>query len=463
MKVMGLFVGVEGLGIVCSMVKNKLVALWLSSVGIGLFGIFNQTLEAATWLTSLGLRQSSVRDIAVERADTGRLAKIIGYVRSWSVLVGLLGASVLTSLSWPLAELIFHSGKMWWNFALLGGVMLFNALYSGETAILQGTEQYRRLARVGAETAVVGLLVSIPMYRWLGDDSVIYSIIVYSIVGLVFAAWHRDKRFPYKGLRRGDIGRGHEFVKLGAYMSIAAFVSSGLQLAFIGWLNVTASTAEVGLYSAGITLVVRYTSLIFNSVGMEYYPRVSANLRNPKRIPVFVNHEIALLLYVFTPLMLLFMLFAPLLIRLLYSEAFMGIEAFVTWGIITVILRSVSNTMSYTIVAKGDGKIYLATEASDALLGLLCCILFYKIWGITGVGVALVVWHLSYLLLVLGIFRMRYRFRLGDGVVMLFLSALLCGAAGVVSYYYFPPVARFCVLGGLSMVYMIGLVRQWRR
>lgn len=64
MKAMGIFGGVQMIGIICSIVRTKLVALWIGPVGVGLFGLFNQALDMLNTATNLGIRQSSVRDIS---------------------------------------------------------------------------------------------------------------------------------------------------------------------------------------------------------------------------------------------------------------------------------------------------------------------------------------------------------------------------------------------------------------
>ena len=39
MKAMGIFGGVQMIGIICSIVRTKLVAMWIGPVGMGLFGL----------------------------------------------------------------------------------------------------------------------------------------------------------------------------------------------------------------------------------------------------------------------------------------------------------------------------------------------------------------------------------------------------------------------------------------
>lgn len=417
LKVMGLFTGVEMAGVLASIVKMKFMAIWLEASGLGLLNIFNNTIEVGAALTGLGLRQSSVRDISKEgRKGLPALRAFICKVRTWSRVSGLLGAFLLLVLSWPLAELIFGDWRMWWNFALLGGVLLLNAMFAGEAAVFQGTEQFRRLARASLEGTWVGLGLSIPMFRWLGDDSVVLSIVVYSAAMLFFAWLNRDKRFPYERPKIEEIKGNNGFVKFGAWIGVTAFVNYLCQLVFSAWLNNAADLATVGFYGAGMVIVVRYTNMVFQGVSMEYYPRVSANLGNPRRLEIFMNHEISLLLSLFMPIVLAFFLVRTWIVELLYTKEFLVILPFITWAFLTVLLRSVSNTMAYTIMAKGEGKVYLLTEMADASLNLALTVIFYKIWGLEGIGVAMVCGQGCFLMMEWAICRRRYGLRLSTAV-----------------------------------------------
>ena len=69
LKAMGLFGGVQGVGILCSVVRVKLAALWLGPAGVALFGIFNGAVDMVRSFSQLGLRSSSVRDVACHRRE----------------------------------------------------------------------------------------------------------------------------------------------------------------------------------------------------------------------------------------------------------------------------------------------------------------------------------------------------------------------------------------------------------
>ena len=43
LKAMSIFGGVQVITIICSIIRTKLVAIWIGAVGVGLFGLYNTT------------------------------------------------------------------------------------------------------------------------------------------------------------------------------------------------------------------------------------------------------------------------------------------------------------------------------------------------------------------------------------------------------------------------------------
>ena len=89
LKLSGLFGGLQVTGILCSVVRSKLVAVWIGAAGMGLFGIFNTAIEMICSLSMFGLRESAVRNIA--QADASSLPKIVKVVRRWAMMLGVVG------------------------------------------------------------------------------------------------------------------------------------------------------------------------------------------------------------------------------------------------------------------------------------------------------------------------------------------------------------------------------------
>lgn len=431
--VMAMFTGLQMFSILCSVVKMKIVALWLQATGVGLFGIFNTTTETLSTLTDMGLRQSCVRDVASHNHNPSYMARLVKVVRRWSLISGIAGALAISGLSLPLSFWFFNDTSQWWQFAILSGAMLLNAITGGEQAILQGSGKLKRLARSSLIASATGLTASIPMFYWWGDASVTASIIVYAAAGLAAVAWVRYH--PAKSVEspkitlKDTIKEGSDFVRLGAAMAIAAFITNMAHMGFLSFLTASASLTEVGYYQAGTTLVVRYMGLIFTAVGMEYFPRLAANTHSDRRTQIFVVHETRLLLMILTPVIILFLLLRRWVVWLLYSPEFETIIPFISWAAISCIFKAVSWCMAFVIPARGDSRIYILTETVDAAVGLGLCIICYHLAGLTGLGLAYIGWYAVYTLIIWFVYRYRYGLHLPQRIWMLTITALLLTSA----------------------------------
>lgn len=419
MKAMGLFGGVQIVGILCSILRTKLVAVWIGPTGVGLFGIFNRALEMLNVGTNLSIRQSSVRDISqaaasCENGNNGgdqpsALASIIAAVRHWSLWLGMAGALITLALAPTLSKLSFGDYSHIWGFVLLSAAVFLMAVTNGEYAVFQGTARLRRLASVTMWGSLCGLVVSIPLFYFLRERSILPSIIAYAAACAIWAVVLRNRDFsatkqPAK--QSWAIGKG--FVKLGVFMTLGNFVSILSGYIFIAWLNNRSGTAEVGYYQAGYTLINKYTGLILTALGMEYYPRLAKVADDRAKLGLFVSQEINLTMTIMAAFVTVFILFCPQIITLLYSSEFNGITTFVSLGMIGMVYRTLSWCIAFVILAKGYGKTYFITELISAIVELSLNIFAYLQWGLAGLGVAFIASYVIYTAIVAWVCLRQY-------------------------------------------------------
>ena len=436
LKALSIFGGTQVLTILSSIVRTKLIAIWIGPAGIGLFGIFNMALDLISGVTEIGIRSSSVRDIASSNADPRRREEVIATVIRWMTGLGGLGA-LLTFLFAPLlSEYSFGDTSQAGGFRLLAAVVFLMAISSGWSAVLQGTGRLRDIARISVIGTFGGMIVSIPLFYYLRLDSIVLSILAYAAVtaGVTLAYRYRPPRgeeVPRVSLRRSwSIGRS--FVVLGIFISVSDILGQLANYAFISWLNVSTDSTTVGYFQAGNTMIFRYVGLIFSAIAMEFYPRLSSNASSSIRTSVFVAHEIKVCMAVLVPFTILFIIFAPLIVRILYSDAFMPVVPYVTLGIVGTLFRAVSVSMAFVILARGDGRTYLLTETISAVTMLPIYIGCYKAWGIAGFGVAYTLWFALYTLAVMAIYYRRYGLRLGRRVSLFILGSIAAVTAAAV-------------------------------
>lgn len=464
LKAMGLFSGLQMANILCSAVKMKLVALWLGAGGVGLFGIYQSVIDTISTLTELGIRQSAVRDVARSHGSGSRLTLIVRVVRRWSLFSGLLGAVIISGASPALSLWFFDTTGAWWAFTLLGLAMMLNALTGGEQAILQGTKHLSRLAKSNLWGTVAGLAISIPLFRYCGYTSVILSILAYALTAFI-CVWLSRLRLPASpspGL--GTIIReGSGFARLGLYMACAAFVTNTAHTIFIGLINSYAGTDELGFVQAGDTIIVRYLGLIFTAIGMEFYPRLAAAGHHRRAMQTFVNHECQLLLTVLAPLLLLFIVLREPVVRILYTDQFSVIIPFITLGALSSIPKALSWCMAFTIVSRGDGRIYIITESLDAIISVPLCYFAYTLYGLTGLGVAYIIWYIIYALIAGAVYYRRYGLRLYRSTLLLTLVSSGVCAAAVIAADALPALISAPLLVAVSLSFIYPLRRMMRR
>lgn len=443
-KALGIFGGVQLVTILCGVVRTKLVAVWIGTVGVGLFGLFGAAMDMIFQLTQLSLRQSAVRDLAQAPAD--RVPVIAAVVRRWSLWLGMAGALLTLALAPVLSQWSFGTDEYASGFRLLSLAVLFQSLLSGEQAVMQGTDRLRLLASSSLWGAVGGLAVSVPLYKFCGVAGVVPSILAYAVI-TAGAAWIKRVRFS----RRVRIGfgrtfaEGRAFMLLGLYMTAGAAIAAVLNYVFMSYVTNTSSAGVLGNYQAGYTLVNRYVGLIFTAMVMEYYPRLTRSIDSRMRTRAIMSHEIGLVMWCLLPLTGLFIGCERWIVGLLYSDEFMSATAYTSWAMVGTAFRAVSWSMTYVMLAKGDGKWFLITELVSGFMGLALNVAGFNMGGMTGLGVAYMLTFVVDTVMIGVVCCRRYRIVPARGVMWLTAAVVLTGCACVAceerGWWYVPVAA----------------------
>lgn len=431
-RAMGIFSGVRIVGILCALVRNKLIAAFIGPAGIGLVMLYNSVVDLVGQTTRLSIDQSAQRDVS---QSGGRDAAVtVAVVKRWALWLGLGAMVVMCALS-PLVSLwTFETFDRWPTFCWLSVVPLCITYANCINAGNQGLRRFRAVALSNVIASVVGLAVSVPLIIWLRIDSILWIVITYGVVTWLGAWMFRPRFGKVKLSVREVVDRGRGFIRLGALITFAMFVTQATSYLFILFLNTFGSVSTLGVYQAGYTLMNSYVGIIFTALFVEYYPRLSAMAHSPRRLSLAASHEVRLTLAILTPLLCLLIVLANPVIRLIYSSDFLGIVPYVVIASVGVVFRVVSWCMAYVILARGDGRAYVVTETVSAFSGLALNIAGYIFWGYIGLGVAYVANYLVYTVVVLMICRFRYRVAYDRRTVLTAVASCVLLAAVALLY-----------------------------
>jgi O-antigen/teichoic acid export membrane protein len=429
LKAMSVFGGVRALTILCSLVRNKLIAIWVGPMGVGIVALFNSIMELINSTARLNIDQSAIRDIATKSGDDAAHTAIA--VKRWSIFLGSLGSIVMCALSPFLSEWSFGSTDKWWAFCVLSVLSLCYAYVSALSAILQGLRQLSAYARIGIITALIGIVISVPIIYFLREDSIVWVILSYGLASLVGQCCNMPKIAKVKQTVRESWSIGASFVRLGFMMTLAILMGQLFNYLFVLYINKYASTSELGLYQSAFTIINNYVGVIFTGIWVEYFPRMSALSHSPHRMSITISHQIRTTVLILMPVVAVFIALDKYVVELLYNSTFLGALPFLTIGIVSTIPRYVSWCVAYSILAKGDGKMYLISETLSGLIGLVLNVVGYSFFGFAGLGVSYILWYVAYTIIVTVIGRSRYGVTVNRSVWRLSALGLLVGIVAI--------------------------------
>lgn len=460
-KAMGIFGGVQSLQILCSVIRTKLVAVWIGPAGVGLIALYNSTIEFLSTVSQLNLRQSAVRDLAKTSDSSTETGRTTAVVRKLALFLGIFGMIAVILLSPVLGWWSFGSTSAMTPFIVLSPIMVFSSIASGEWAVMQGLGNLKELARCTLYSSVASTAVAIPLFYFLRIDGIIPVLIVFALFNTLFARLMRDRKInTIKMGFRQAWREGRDMLSLGMYLTVSYGVTLLVSYIFTAWLNRSYSTETVGYFQAGYTLVNSYAGIIFTAMAYEYFPRLSGMTIHKKRMETAVSHQIKISLYVLLPVIVTLVCARQLIIDILYNGSFDAALPFVALASTGLAFRAASFCMAYVILAKGDGRIYVVTEFISAAAYLLLNILLFEEYGFAGLGAAYIAWYICYTAIVYAVYHFRYRMHLRSVVIRLLAIVAIAGSCAVVSDYYAGPWWTAGIMLPPSLLLAVKAIRQ---
>ncbi len=433
LKATSLFGGVQVFNILIAVIRSKFVAVLLGPAGMGLGGLFASTTEVIRSLTSLGLATSAIKDIAAANAtgDERRIATIVTVFRRLVWVTGLAGTLITLVLAPWLSEIAFGTREHTLGFVAVSTTLLLGQLAAGQRVLLQGMRRLKDLAAASVLGATAGLLCAVPMYWFYGNDGIVPAIVVGAITNLATAAWFgRRVRVERVAVSlKETLHEGKGMVTMGVVIALNGLLLSAtvyLLRIFISWAG---TVDDVGLYSAGFSIINQYVGMVFTAMLTDYYPRLSAVAHDDEACTQTINQQADVAVLILGPIILAFMVFVKLAVIILYSEKFLAIDQMMNWAAIGILFKAASWAVGFVFVPKGDSRLFIISEFVANAYMLLINMAGYYWFGLEGLGVAFLVAYVVYLLQVVLIARARYNFRFEVSFFRLFAAQLALAVA----------------------------------
>jgi len=376
------------------------MAILLGPAGVGLFGVFYAMFELCQTAAGMGVQNSGVREIASARSsdDAEAVARTASTLRYLSLAAGLTGAGLLVLIARPLSVATFGDTAQSGAIALLGLAVGLRIVSGGQLALIQGLRRVSDLAQLTIITALSSTVIAIPLVYWLGEDGIVPSIVGLAAAGMV-ASWVYARkagvtttRLPMSVLA----AEAMPLLRLGF-----AFMASGLLTAGAAYLVRLIIVRELGLSDAGLfqaawVLGGIYAGFILQSMGVDFYPRLTAAAGSDDDTNRLVNEQARISLLLAAPGVLATLTVAPLVMIVFYSAAFQPAADLLRWICLGMMLRIISWPMGFIILARGAQRIFFWTEVAATAVHVGLAYALVRFVGLDGAGIGffgLYVWH----------------------------------------------------------------------
>lgn len=401
-KAISLFGSVQGITTLLNLLRTKLIAVLVGTVGTGLNSIYFESRELIHISTNLGLDTSGIRIISLvfeewKNATTDearakawqRLKEEVRLVRSLALMLATLGVVAMAALSLLMSYMSFQDSDHIVDFLLLAPTVGLTTIVCSEMAILKSMRKLKSLALISVLNVVMSILTSVPIYYFFGIKGIIAAIVVFLVVEYLTVV-----TFSYRLIRpqfefsTGIVKKGMPILKLGVALTMAGVALRLSNLGIRSYINSEGGTDMVGLYSAGYTIVMILGGFVFSSMDSDFYPRLSGAFDNMMERRIIVYKQIKAIMVIIVPVVALFVVLLPWLVPLLLSHDFDPVVPMAQVASVGLIFRAATQPYGYVPIAAGNSRLHMILEAYCDFLTMFAVMFGFSQYGLVGAGLA---------------------------------------------------------------------------
>lgn len=457
-KTTAIFGGVEIITILVSVFRNKFAAIWIGAAGLGIMSLLNSLVHLVHSFSNLGLQSSAVKEIARVKGenDNLRLSTTIKSISWWVYIGSIVGVVLTILLSRILSRMMFNSSDYTIQIILVSGVVLIQALYRQNNAILQGCRRIKDMAKANVLASALSFIAVVPILYFFRIDGIASTIIISAVISFLVTSFFVHKlKLPRVSISTKDkIISGLPVVKLGIMMAISSM--SAYLMHFITKIVITnwGDIADVGLYQAGWALNGHYLGMVFTAMSKDYFPRISQVTSDDNTLKKMLNEQAEIAVLILAPLIAGMVLLMPWCIKLLYSSEFLAIVNMASLLMIGSLIKAGSWAISYLFLAKGDGKTFMINEILSTILGLPLYLFGYRMFGLTGIGYAFIANYFLYFIIVCVVSKRKYNIYYISNFWKIFVLLIFSVIALYLSTLYLPQYVVW-ILAVLILLYSL--------
>lgn len=411
-----IFGGAQIFTVLAGVVRNKVAAELVGKVGIGMNGLYVSLNSFISNITGLGVSTSSVPSLSkcYEEKSECEFSQEVAIVRQLALFTCLLGGLLTIAISPFLSKIYYGDYSSIQTFVMLAVVVVSTVMTNAEMAILKSMRRSKEMALLLMVNAIISVVVAIPFYSMWGLDGIIRSLVLTGLSSMILTVAVSYRVSPYKAIsidRNVLYEKIRPIVYLGLSFVLAGLASTGMELIIQTYMESNYGFETLGLYRAGYQISIVYTGMIFSAINMDFYPRLSAIIGDKQARNELIRRQTKVLLSISAPLIIIFVVVTPWIIALLLSQEFAPIVGMVRWASLSIIVKSMYLSLGFLPLADKKSSHFLILEFISYLLLGVSVIVGYDVYGLTGIGIGILVSNILDAILIYVYSRIVYEFK----------------------------------------------------
>lgn len=463
LKGTSLFGGVQIFQILINLLRGKFVAMFLGPEGMGIASMLNSSTNTVIRFASLGLNLSFVKEIAAAKSNSERLAAVSAVAGTLIRFTGVLGALACALASPLLSEASFGTRDYAWQYVLLAIAVYLTVAGNGKLALLQGLHKARILSLTSLVGAATGLIAGVPLYYFFADKGIVPAMILLALTTYLSYSIGLRKSLPSSGLKpAGRVFKllSKRMMAAGAILLASSLINTLCTYLINIFVRIYGDISDVGLFNAANSITLQYAGVVFTAMSLDYFPRLSAASGDRKAMRGIVDRQMEIVALISSPLSLLLIVTAPVIITLLLTSQFLPVTGLMRWLGLSILLKALAYPLGYIAFAKNNPRLFFWLEAIACnVLYLGCSLLFYYYFGLMGLGYGAVVEQGACIILYIAVNLKVYGYFPSRRAWLAILTGLIFTASGFAASLIFDSTAGLVVS---SVIFVISAAISFR-
>jgi O-antigen/teichoic acid export membrane protein len=417
----------------CTIVSTKILAVMLGPQWTGLSGLLAQIVTTAAGIATLSGASAIVQGAAARKAGerAGYLATVL-----WILLIlnGLISGLILCFAP-VISRTVFGADDATTVglVRLLVLPMIATNMVTFLTSMLNAYRGIGRLAVVQIAGGVVnaGLAYPVALGVRAGNPAlIILPNILAPLAMLILTASFLARpgwlQAVARAFRQG-IQRPHarHFLVFSSVTLVTGLVLTGSQLIVRALITRQFGLEGVGIFNAAWTISMTYVTLVVTALSTYYLPSLSQIDDAAARAQLM--QQVLRLVIVILPLLIAgVILFKPLVIRLLFADAYLPAITTMRWMMIGDYFKVTSWVLAMPMLARADMKTFFWSEIITFLSFLtFSAIMILHFRWVEGVGLGFMLMYIGYMIFTAMYARKFHQFIIDPYMLSIWLTGLM--------------------------------------